>query len=1162
MRHTFYYGIKPLVPARVRLAIRGWLTRRKRERTGEVWPILPGSERRPEGWPGWPEGKKFAFVLTHDVESASGVAKCRQLMEVEKKWGFRSSFNFIPEGSYRVSRDIRMELAHSGFEVSLHDLYHNGRLYRNRIEFARNAIRINQYLKEWGAAGFRSGFMFHNLEWLHDLDIEYDTSTFDTDPFEPQPDGTGTIFPFWKEGSNGRGYVELPYTLPQDSTVFLLLRERTPAIWTRKVDWIARHGGMALLNVHPDYIDFEGGKLQTSKYPLAYYEEFLQYMAEACGGRYWNPLPMELAGWYKRACGKARAEVKRERISAETPGLAAAKPRPKPPAAPDRAAVVLYAYYATDSRPRQEAEALAGAGFEVDVISLRHDSSDPAQETINGVNVVLAPLSHRRSGKLQYVLHYGGFFLRAFFLLAKWSLKKRYKVVHVHNMPDFLVFSALAPRLRGAKVILDLHDPMPELFAALYGVTPEHFASRWLRRIEKWSTGFADLVLTPNLSFKELFASRSCPADKIEIVMNAPQTEIFHERGSAVAAAAASGVRPFKLMYHGLLVERHGLDLALQAVASLRARIPRIGLDFYGEETEYMKAILRQVKQQGLEEAVHYHGFKTLPEIAEAIAPVDLGLVPNRLNGFTRINLPTRIFEYLAMNKAVIAPRTQGIQDYFQEDELLFFEPGNGEDLARKIEWVYQHPAETRAIVERGRRVYEKHSWDLERGRFTGLVRDMLAKSGGQAERGAALPKRAGNFPEGPLRGKKAGVVVFSYYPDDPRPRREAESLAGAGMEVDIICLRGQVSEPRNETVNGVHVRRLPFVRRRQGRLTYLRQYSFFLAACSAILAWRSLRKHYDLVHVHNMPDFLVFSSLVPKMLGASVLLDLHDPMPELLMSIFGLPEKSRSVWLLKYCEKKSLQFADDVLTVNLACKKIFTSRGCPAGKLQVVMNTPDEKIFSYRPCQSWSPGEAGKPFVLMYHGSIVLRHGLDLAIQALQAVRRAIPGVELRIYGSPTPFLESILQQPAAALEGVHYLGPRTLEQIVQEIDRCDLGVIPNRKSLFTQINTPTRIFEYLSRGKPIIAPEVPGITDYFGPGDLIFFQIGDADDLAARILYAYFHPQEVSKILRQGQMVYCHHKWSSERERFLGRVEALLAPDSSASAQGKQTVAATQRS
>jgi hypothetical protein len=297
--HKMYFGVKPMVPLYLRRAVRRWFALRKRQSVGDVWPILPGSECPPPGWPGWPDGKKFAFVLTHDVEGQAGVDRCRALMELDQKWGFRSSFNFIPEGEYPVSKELREELTDHGFEVGVHDLRHDGKLFRSRSDFQASAVRINRYLKEWGADGFRAGFMFHNLEWFHDLEIQYDASTFDTDPFEPQPDGVGTIFPFWNAGRNGRGYVELPYTLPQDSTLFLLFDESSPDIWMRKLDWVASHGGMALVNIHPDYVDFEGVKNDWRRYPVRFYEEFLEYVAKRYAGSYWACRPKDLTKWYQ-----------------------------------------------------------------------------------------------------------------------------------------------------------------------------------------------------------------------------------------------------------------------------------------------------------------------------------------------------------------------------------------------------------------------------------------------------------------------------------------------------------------------------------------------------------------------------------------------------------------------------------------------------------------------------------------------------------------------------------------------------------------------------------------------------------------------------------------------------------------------------------------------
>ena len=223
--NRFYYTIKPFVPRSVRLGFRRWWTARQRSGAGDKWPILETAGSTPENWPGWPDGKDFALVLTHDVEGTRGLQQVEALAKLESDLGFRSSFNFIPEGEYDTPKALREKLKSSGFEIGVHDLKHDGKLYRSRRQFSEQAKRINAYLKEWGAEGFRSGFMLRNLDWIHSLDIKYDASTFDTDPFEPQPDGVHTIFPFWVAGGCSKGYVELPYTLAQDSTLFLILNQ-------------------------------------------------------------------------------------------------------------------------------------------------------------------------------------------------------------------------------------------------------------------------------------------------------------------------------------------------------------------------------------------------------------------------------------------------------------------------------------------------------------------------------------------------------------------------------------------------------------------------------------------------------------------------------------------------------------------------------------------------------------------------------------------------------------------------------------------------------------------------------------------------------------------------------------------------------------------------
>ena len=677
----------------------------------------------PDSWPGWPGGKKFALVLTHDVEGNAGLKKCRQLMQLERGLGFRSSFNFIPEGEYIVTRELREEMEQNGFEVGVHDLRHDGKLYW-RGDFSKNARSINGYLAQWGARGFRSGFMLHDRECLHELEIGYDASTFDTDPFEPQPDGVHTIFPFWVSHPNGGGYVELPYTLAQDSTMFLVLRETSPDIWRQKLDWIVQRGGMALVNVHPDYVGFSSnGGLKPWEYPSSLYEQFLKYVVERHGNDYWQALPREVATWYRETCLPVLKRPASETFSLTTNGAQA-----KAIIKGSSAAVVLYSYYATDPRPRREAEALARAGMEVDVICLRRDSSEPWHEKMNGVDVYHVPLKRRRSGKLVYIAQYAWFLICAFVFLALKSFKKRYQIVHVHNMPDFLVFSSIVPKLRGAKVVLDLHDPMPELFRSIYGLPEDHLIVRWLKKMERRSIAFAHQVLTPNRAFKELFMSRGCAPGKIEMVMNSPEMTIFDPRKHPHSNGQPVADKPFVLMYHGLIVERHGLDLAVRAVAQLHERIPGLQLHMYGEPTDYSKKIMELVRELKLEDVVHSHGFKPLDEIARDISKIDLGLIPNRLSSFTQINFPTRIFEYLAMHKPVLVPGTKGISDYFTPDEILFFEAGSVENLAAKIEWAWQHPVELAQLLQKGRAIYEQHNWNAEEKRFIQLVAQLIGQ--------------------------------------------------------------------------------------------------------------------------------------------------------------------------------------------------------------------------------------------------------------------------------------------------------------------------------------------------------------------------------------------------------------------------------------------------
>jgi glycosyltransferase involved in cell wall biosynthesis len=363
-------------------------------------------------------------------------------------------------------------------------------------------------------------------------------------------------------------------------------------------------------------------------------------------------------------------------------------------------------------------------------------------------------------------------------------------------------------------------------------------------------------------------------------------------------------------------------------------------------------------------------------------------------------------------------------------------------------------------------------------------------------------------------------------------------------MHVEVICLREREDDRRRDVFNGIDITRLPIRRRRGGVLAYVSEYGAFLLTALAILAARGLRRRFDLIHIHNMPDVLVFSALVPKVLGAKIILDLHDPMPELMSCIFNLSSDSAAVRFIRLLERWSIAFADLVLTPNLAFKRLFAARTSAEAKVHIVMNSPDEEIFAFRGFEPRERRTDGS-FVVMYHGSILERNGLDIALEATAIARHSVPGLELRVYGGPTPFLHSVMTR-AKTLglgETVRYFGSQHLEHIVRAIDEADIGVIPNRRSAFTDNNMPTRIFEYLSRGRAVIAPCTPGILDYFQDDALFFFKPGDPEDLARTIVAAYHDPMREAAVVSRGQRVYLANRWTGESDRFVEIIENLLA-------------------
>jgi glycosyltransferase involved in cell wall biosynthesis/peptidoglycan/xylan/chitin deacetylase (PgdA/CDA1 family) len=705
--NTLYYNLKPLIPRWLQIQIRRQIVRRKRAKYSHVWPIDERAAKPPEGWTGWPGGKKFALVLTHDVETIRGVDRIPSLAELEKGLGFRSSFNFVAE-EYPIPSELFKYLRTEGFEVGLHGLNHKGNLFESRKKFETQAPRINRYLKEWGVTGFRAPIMYHNLDWTHDLNIEYDSSTFDTDPFEPQPDGTETIFPFWVFARDGqRGYVELPYTLPQDFTLFALMREDDIHVWKKKLGWIAENGGMALLITHPDYMNFIGEKEELGQYPAKLYEEFLIHIKEKHEGEYWNILPKELVRFLQN--GKdllERKEIKRFPIRRR----------------PLRVCMVAYSFYESDNRVMRYADTLAERGDKVDVIALRK-KGQAEFEVMNSVNIyrVQERALDERS-KFSYVSRLLRFFYNSSMFLSKQHIKNPYQLIHVHSLPDFEVFAGMFPKLLGATLILDIHDILPEFYASKFNSRPEGLIFKLLATIEKASAAFSDHVIISNHLWEQKLLSRSLERERCTVILNYPDPNLFHPRPRVRKDDR------FIFLYPGSLNWHQGLDIAVKAFSTIAKQVRKAEFHICGEGGE-MSRLQEMVIALDLTDHVLLKPPVPISKIPHVMADADVGVVPKRNDSFGGEAFSTKILEFMSTGIPVIVAGTKIDKYYFNDSVVKFFEPENVNALSESMLEMIKNSELRTALAQNALKFVEDFSWEKRKWEYLDLV-DRLTNSG------------------------------------------------------------------------------------------------------------------------------------------------------------------------------------------------------------------------------------------------------------------------------------------------------------------------------------------------------------------------------------------------------------------------------------------------
>jgi glycosyltransferase involved in cell wall biosynthesis len=391
--------------------------------------------------------------------------------------------------------------------------------------------------------------------------------------------------------------------------------------------------------------------------------------------------------------------------------------------------IVSQSLYEFDPRVRRKAEALVAAGYSVDALALRSPQASK-HYILNGVNVRTISLPKKRGSLSRYAFEYVCFFLWAFVRVSLQMRQRRYAVVDVNTLPDFLIFAGALARWMGAKLVLDMHEITPEFYISKYGIAESSRAVRFLKWAEKVSFDFADHVIAINEPIRDLFVGRGLPRSKSTVIMNTADEARFVPTPSADAAAASA---KFVMMYHGTLTRIYGLDIAIEAFALAHEAMPgaELWIVGFGPEESSLESL---IQERGLTSKCRLVGRVPPASMSEWLNKCDAGILPMRRDIFLDFASPNKLAEYIVMGKVVVISRLRAVRHYFSEEALAFVEPNNPSDLAKQMVRLYRDRELRLRMAARAKEEYAPTRWEVMRHRYLNLIEGMLAPVEGAAE--------------------------------------------------------------------------------------------------------------------------------------------------------------------------------------------------------------------------------------------------------------------------------------------------------------------------------------------------------------------------------------------------------------------------------------------